>query len=163
MFYKGEHMPTKEISLSSEGRDQRSDSPTKDVASSNNRRVGDFATRSETHQYAVRKDTQSSSEHSSTSASEIIASLDASWFERLVLSNNPMHSKSDLLGKENSLGEKFLASRDQLTIEDLQARRFAFNEQVDTLTNAYRNLNRKEAEQVLLKGLAMEQFRQGGS
>jgi transposase-like protein len=55
MFYKGEHMPTKEISPSREGRDQRSDSPTKDIAGSN-RGVRDFATRSETHQYATRDD-----------------------------------------------------------------------------------------------------------
>ena len=45
-------MPTKDISQSREGRDQRFDSATKDIASSN-RRVGDFATRRETCQYAA--------------------------------------------------------------------------------------------------------------
>ena len=45
-------MPTKDISQFREGRDQRSNSATKDMASSN-RRVGDFATRRETCQYAA--------------------------------------------------------------------------------------------------------------
>jgi hypothetical protein len=48
-------MPIKETSPSREGRDQRSDSPTKDVASSNGK-VRDFATRQETYQHAAGND-----------------------------------------------------------------------------------------------------------
>ena len=48
-------MPTREISPSREGRDQRSDSPTKDVASSNGK-IRDFATRPETYQHAAHND-----------------------------------------------------------------------------------------------------------
>ena len=48
-------MPTREISPSREERDQRSDLLTKGVTSANGR-IRDFATRSETHQYAARND-----------------------------------------------------------------------------------------------------------
>ena len=48
-------MPTREISPTREGKDQRSDSPTKDVARSQGK-VRDFATRRETCQYATHSD-----------------------------------------------------------------------------------------------------------
>jgi hypothetical protein len=54
---EGEYMPISEISLSCEGKDQKSDQSPKDVSRSNGR-VRDFATRLETYQHAALNDLQ---------------------------------------------------------------------------------------------------------
>jgi hypothetical protein len=136
-----------DISRSREGKDQRSDAPIKDVVSSN-RKVQDFATLQATYLHAARKDTQSSSEHSSTSASEIIASMDTSWFEKPILSNN----SPALLGRENRLGEKSLTSPDKLTFENLRSKNpTVVDDQVNATTREYPNISREQAEQAFLE------------